>query len=509
MDNPVFLTLCLTLFYMSTPTKKQSMDSPMDRSDILSILESIEAMFNQCQHVLNSYTQASMLLAITTEAEMLLLKLQVMEKRWNIHPPFKEACNVNFYYWGNRIEELSLAIGGTESEKVKLLKEKCPSKHYLLDLYECLDDSPSHTGGTPYYAETNVSKFVAEQKRLRNLIYKNWNEEYHDKFHGLVARELNSHLEEVLKPVADRSFNIRMTCHTVLRELSIQLLKLHDTPGNIGRDQFARLADRVVEEEDYGGSKAKKTVEHDVKEAQNKIPDDQWEAYRDEEIKVAVDLVKYMKLGNKVFSYLGRDKTMLDNPAGLGKFLWSVRQNISNSDTTNLIELLYRIAVLSRDREQQAAVVPEQQPKPKSAEDVYRQRLAVKPQKPELPKFFNEKLASNPVAVESYYETLHHCGFFIGRTLIEEEKRAPDRRCYAGWKWSHLREAFVRLGFFRADSSKKGFAEHLADVFPYLGATNIQLGFNDRGGFIDDNTVARIIGEIEFEFEDVKEFMEK
>ena len=67
----------------------------------------------------------------------------------------------------------------------------------------------------------------------------------------------------------------------------------------------------------------------------------------------------------------------------------------------------------------------------------------------------------------------------------------------------------MRLGFFRADSSKKGFAENLADLFPYLGATNIQRGFNDRGGFVDDNSVARIISEIEFEFEDVKDLMDK
>ena len=60
---------------MSTRTKKLSSDSLTDKSDILSILESIDSMFEIYQNVFNSYTQDALMLAITTEAEMLLLKL--------------------------------------------------------------------------------------------------------------------------------------------------------------------------------------------------------------------------------------------------------------------------------------------------------------------------------------------------------------------------------------------------------------------------------------------------
>lgn len=213
-----------------------------------------------------------------------------------------------------------------------------------------------------------------------------------------------------------------------------------------------------------------------------------------------------------MFNYLGRDKTMLDNPAGMGRFLWSVRHNISRSDLNNLFELLYRIAYLSKDRELQTVVeqsaTPEQpQPEPKDAEGVYRKRKATTLQKPSLPKFFNEKLASNETAVDCFYETLHHCGFHIGRTLLPTEKEDAEQRCYEGWKWSHLREAFIRLDFFKADSSKKGFAEYLADVFPYLSATNIQRGFNSRGGYVDTNATRRIIQEMVNEFEDVVDVM--
>ena len=495
---------------MSTHPRKLSIDNHIDKSDILSILESIETMFEVYQKVLNIYTQTSLMLSMTTEAEMLILKLRVMQERWKVHPPFKEAISVNFYEWSRKIENMAKAIGGVEAagDEGYVIDEYCPSKHFLLDLYECLDESPSHSGGSPYYAESNVSKFIVEQSRMRTKIARKW-KEYQSKFSDLVPIELEEHLAGVYKPLAEGSVTIKMTCYTVLSDLSVALYNLYDTTyGRLNSDQFARLSGRVFEEDDYGCNKAKSDVEYEVNEMKNSTPEDQWDTRREEEIRVSIELIKDMKLESKVFTFLGRDKTMLDNPAGMGRFLWSVRHNISRSDLNNLYELLYRIAYLSKDREQQTVVEQTAppatpQPEPKDAEGVYRKRMATKPQRPPLPKFFNEELASNASAVDSFYETLHHCGFYIGRILLPSEKKDPEKRCYEGWKWSHLREAFVRLGFFKGDSSKKGFAEYLAEVFPYLSATNIQRSFNSRGGYVDTNATTRVIKDVMAEFKEV------
>lgn len=424
---------------MPTHPKKPSMDNRTDNSDILSILESIETMFEVYQKVLNIYTQTSLMLSMTTEAEMLILKLQVMQERWEVHPPFKEAISVNFYEWSRKIENMAKAIGGVEAsgDEGFSIDEYCPSKHYLLDLYECLDESPSHNGSLPYYAESNVTKFIAEQTRMRNKLARKW-KEYQSQFSDLVPKELEEHLGGVYKPLAEGGVTIKMTCHTVLRDLSVALYNLYDTTHvRMNGDQFARLAERVFEEEDYGGSQVKSNVEHEVNELKNSTPEDQWEARREEELRVSIDLVKYLKLESKVFNHLGRDKTMLDNPAGMGRFLWSVRHNISRSDLNNLFELLYRIAYLSKDRELQTVVeqsaTPEQpQPEPKDAEGVYRKRKATTLQKPSLPKFFNEKLASNETAIDCFYETLHHCGFYIGRTLLQQRRKTLNNAAMRG-----------------------------------------------------------------------------
>lgn len=497
---------------MSIHVKKQSIQSQDDKSDIKSILESIESMFEVCKKVFNSYTQSALMLSIATEAEMLLLKLRVMEERWKVHLPFKEASNVDFYLWSKKIEQMAQAIGGADAaaDSEYSLDEYCPSKHFMLDLYECLDESPSHNGGAAYYADPNVSKFIAEQTRIRRQIIRKWNH-YRIQFSGLVARELDEHIGDVLKPLADRCVNIKMTCYTILRDLSTALYNLYDTPkGNISRDQFTRLAERVVSEDEYGGRKAMDTVEHEVNEAKNNTPEDQWDARREDEIRVSLELIKDLKLGNKVFSFLGRDKTMLDNSAGLGRFLWSVRRDISNNDLYNLIELLYRMAYLTKEREQASVAEPVVQPTQSESKDavaVYNNRLSTKPRSPRLPNFFSERLTGNEDAVKCYYKTLHHCGFYIGRTLLEHEKKNEDTSCYTGWKWKHLREAFVKLDIIKTDSSKKGFAEHLSAVFPCLEATNIQRGFNSRGGYTDPVATKRIIADMVSEFKEVADLM--
>lgn len=499
---------------MSIHTKKQSIDKQIDKSDILSILESIETMIKVCQKVHNRYTKSALLLSITTEAEMLLLKLRKMNERWKTHLPFKEATNVNFYAWHKKIEMMSKAVEGDESARDSeySLVENCPSKHYLLDIYECLDESPSHNGGIPHFADTDVNNFIIEQGRIRSKLSRKWGE-YRIKFSSLVHEELNEELGDVLRPISLGQNDIQRTCQTVLSELSIALYDLFNAPwGRISQEQFERLAYRVIGEDEYGGPKAKIDVLHDMTEAKNDTPEDQWEARREDEIRVAIELIRDMKLESKVFTYLGRDKTMFDNPAGLGRFLWSVRNNISISDLSNLIELLYQIAYLSKDREQQIANEAKsnqqtQQSEPKGADAIYNKRKTTKMQTPPLPKFFNEKLAANETAVDCFYEILHHCGFFIGRPLLPAEKKDPETRCYEGWKWDYLREAFIKLGFFKADSSKRGFALYLADVFPYLTATNVQRSFNSRNAYVDSNAKQRIINEMVEEFDEVVDLM--
>ena len=316
-------------------------DRPQVQSDVLSSLETIDTMFEACQSVLNIYTQATLMLAITTEAKMLQLKLQVMKDRWNYHLPFKEACTVDFYDWSKKVKRMGLWMTGSD---------------------------------------------------------------------------------EAIK-----------------------------------RDQFIRLAERVVSEPEYGGPDAQKAASRYVVKLKNETPEDDWPRRREDDINASGDLISEMKYGGMVFRYLSHNYNIKGNYAGFGRFLNTFRKDITETDLGNLLEELFRILYLRDDKEQQEA--------------------AVTPQKPPLPKFFDKRLLNNPEAVEEYYQVLHHCGFFIGRTLVEEEKRDRDRRCYDGWKWKYLREALhPQPSTCQASQPTLSLATTWDILGYYLATTWVQLG---------------------------------
>ena len=87
--------------------RRQTNDVQQDKSDIMSILSAIEQIYNLCQSVLNTHAQTALMLSLTIETQMLLLKLQAMRERWQYHLPFKEACEVNFGKWSTKVERMA------------------------------------------------------------------------------------------------------------------------------------------------------------------------------------------------------------------------------------------------------------------------------------------------------------------------------------------------------------------------------------------------------------------
>lgn len=508
---------------MSSIPKKPSFDKHQDKSDVLSILQTIETMYEVCQDVLNTYTQTTLMLSIANEARMLLEKLCVMKARWRSHLPFKEACTVDFYDWGKKVEEMSLSLvaPGEQSDKGEPISEYCPSKHFLLDYYETLPETTAVPDYVPYYQEVNVVKFLTRQEKIRKQIVRQW-QEYKARFSDVSARKVDERIGNVLLPLSEKSVTIRMFCCEVLQQLSAELYQLDEVISRVfQRDQFARLGERIVCEAEYGGSKAQKAARHYVDKLKNTTPEEEWEEKCTGEIKASVEAINEMKHGRKVFNFLGRNYNIQWNHAGFGKFLNSCRHSISESELYDLMEQLYRILYFNEDNEQEkveqkssedaktesiTSAVPSLS---KDAQAVYQLRLSAHAERPKLPIFFNEVLAGNPDTIALFYDIFHHCGFYIGRTLLPDEKKDPQKNCYDGWKWKHVREAFIRLGFIRGDSTKKGLAEFFAKVFPYLSADNVKRGFNSRGTYEDPSAFRRIAAEIEGEFAPVKKCIEK
>ena len=498
---------------MSTPPKKQSSTLQQDKSDILSLLESIERLYVSYQTVLNTYTQTSLLLSIAIEAQTLLMKLRVVQERWTYHLPFKEACMVDFYEWAKNMKKMSrsLVVPEERSETNDQVHEYCPSKHFVLDLYEMLSKDEFGDASVPYFHEESVSKFLSAQDKIRKEVTKHWNT-YKYKFSELIARSFDGHVAQSLSLLADKSVVIRMVCSEVLQQLSAVLYQLYEMPPEvIKRDQFARLAERVVNETEYGGVKAQAAARRDVRILKNSTPENQWEQRCEDEVKASIDVINEMKYGRKVFTFIGQNYDITSQYAGLGRFLNSVRCDISDVELGDLIWQLFRIRYFHEELEKmQAAALAELsaateasgEPAAKDALSVYMKRKAVKPLRPRLPDFFNVNLVTDPEATTKFYDILHHCGFYIGRTLLSQEKADKNQYAYKGWKWKHLREALSKMKLIDPFTPKAALAEYLVEVFPYLEFEAVKRGFNNRGGQLENATTdERIIKEIQNEFE--------
>ena len=497
---------------MSIPFKKQNSDKKQDKSDVLSLLMVIKRMFEMSQEVLNTHTQTALMLSVTLEAQMLLMKLQVMKERWQYHLPFKEACGVRFDKWSKWMENMAKSLSPTEemdgnSEPVD---EYCPSKHFLLDLYETLPENASAPDHAPYYKELSVSKFVLNQDRIRKQITKNWLSSYEQRFSDAVSVQVENRISAKLDLICKQDSDIFKACQDTLQELSAKLYELHELCNSeIQTDQFTRLAERVTSESDYEGLKAKQSARNDVHDWKNKTPKKRREKTLQEEIDASIKLVRDSTYGSLLEEYIGEEFDIKGHSAEFGQFLHNVRKNISVTELNDLMLLLYHIRYFKEEQERQKVITAEffpaepANPQSKKKEDVYKNRFAQPPRRPILSRYFPKKLANNTRAFDKFYDILHHCGLYIGRPLLDTEKKDPDKSRYEGWKWKHLYQALINLGLLNQDTPKKSYGEYIESVFPSVKAENVIRSFGNRGVPKDERLSSRIIKDIEDEFDAV------
>lgn len=515
---------------MSQTSKRQSPSGQQDKADLLSLLQVVERLYESYTTVLNSHTQNALLLSLILEAQTLLDKLRVMNKRWRFHLPFKEACTVKFFDWSKKIERMSLDLdeSGKDNDTDRPASEYCPSKHFVLDLYENLREKDSGSDYEPYYRETNIRTFLGRQNEIRKQITGNWSS-YKAQFSDATAREVNRYVGDIVIPLSRKSDVIRQTCSDVLRQLSVELNQLDNIlTGVFSHDQLIRLTERVINESDYGCGKAKQAARRYIAEIKNTNPEEEWAELFELEIQVSLEKIGALKYGNSVTRFIGESNKLEGHYRGFGRFLHGCRHDITEEDLYELMEQLYRIQYVREEIEQQKAAqkVAEEEEREtradapevksdaasshKSASEIYKIRTTVKPARPKLPSFFSRGLSADEEATARFYDILHRIGFYIGRPFLPQEMKHPEISCYKGWKWKHLRDALSELGITSPAATQQGMADYLQAVFPYLRADSIKRGFNNKGINKEDPRITeRIVSDIKNEFRPVMDRLEK
>ena len=273
-----------------------------DKSNVLSMLKSIEQLFSLCQDDLNTCSQTSLMLSLTIESQMLLMKLRVMRERWKYHLPFKEACKVRFDKWSRRTARMASYFADKPEGSEEPISEDCPSKHFLLDFYSLLPENTESQDYVPYYKETAINRFVVNQERIRKQITERWKSHYKQRFSDLVAHELVQSRGIDLQPLQENGKTIRTACYDILTELSEELSLLNEMQEpDILPEQFARLADRVFSESDYEGRQSRDSARWDVKTWRNKTPKRRLEQSRKEEIDASIKAIEELRFGRLLY----------------------------------------------------------------------------------------------------------------------------------------------------------------------------------------------------------------
>lgn len=428
-----------------------------DSSDVKSLLETINQLYQVSCSVLNDHTQTSLRMSIAIEAQMLLSKLRVMNRRWKIHLPFKEASQVEFFIWSERMAEIGREMAGTaDGETPRKLDRYCPSKHFLLDLYSVLDEQD---GDKPrrYYEDTDVRHFVEQQELMRILVADDWRG-YVTKVSDKSVEDLASRSEADIELSYDGQF-VQTICCKVLEDLSDELYSLNQRLTlPISRKEFARLAERIMIEKEYGGRYAFLKAKAKVNTWMNSTPYDRIESERDEKIKECITEIEKTRFGGLFMQNVKIYKDFDSQYDSFGKFLFTVRDRITKDELSQLFELVFLIHHL------RSALTQNEQDDTDVAEDKGGEAAAVKTGDPDLPVEFSQNFRGNDEAVAKFYELLRKAGPHINRPKKSGDTSPAAK--YASWKWKHLKDALVKLKLLVGDVSKRTFSEYIHSVFP-------------------------------------------
>ena len=479
-------------------------DRRSDKSDVLSLLQTIDQLYQVSCSVLNDHTQTSLRMSIAIEAQMLLSKLQAMNRRWKIHLPFKEACQVDFFDWSVRMAEISKEILAAESDEAhRKFVRYCPSKHFMLDLYATVEDY-SHSKEIPYYEETDINKFVEQQKELQSRLADSWGD-YVTKVSDRAVEDLAEKGEADIELSSDGML-VQLLCSKVLKELSDELYALNQrltTP--ISRRDFSRLAERILIEEDYGGNYAFRKAKAKVNMWRNKTPYDRIETERDEKIKETIAEIEKTKFGGQFMQNVKIHKDLDTQRDSFGKFLFSVRASITKEDLSKLFELIFRIYHLRRvsEQDEQEEQEVEEVPSKEQTKSSFGQ-MDAGTKNPPLPLEFSQTFRSNDEAVAKFFELLRKAGHYMNRPKRKANEGTAASQ-YCGWKWIHLEDALIEMKLLARNIRNRTFSDFIHSVFPDRSSDSVYRALYRT----DESTYNSTVSDVKKYFKPVKEILDK
>ena len=442
--------------YLTWQLKQHKKMENIKKSDILTILENIDKMLQCYTTMVNSIAGRMQMLAIGIEAQSLASKLNLAAERWRYKLPFKEACDVDFKLWEEKIKDWAYEFfcieNGEETDGIEFFK---PNADHFIDQYfhECQTMNTDNEE-RPFYMIDNAIRY--------NNLLLNYKIDIENKENDWKKIIDNAAFDEIAdySDLSDKDNSMlkqilaRMFCLSV--SLYILRLALHK----------AHEALLCPEEATYKSLYERLSVAYfnqHIEEAKTSFQG--WLSKTPKKRQLKMLKEKLEKEKAKFFS--GKWKEALENYFDIekvlegtdaGKFIFKYREDLTLEEVGQIVGQYHKMACILEEisRLENKAEV---KPVAKIAETPQETKIM------ELSPIFARGIRESATATNLIVEAIRE---------IAVTTSTPDRKLSGGKTWGHVKEALCWMGVIDSNCLGTEFGRAIEAICPDKKHTNVE-----------------------------------
>ena len=442
--------------YLTWQLKQHKKMENNKKSDILTILENIDKMLQCCTTMVNSIAGRMQMFAIAIEAQSLASKLNLAAGRWRYKLPFKEACDVDFKLWEEKIKDWAYEFfcieNGEETDGIEFFK---PNADHFIDQYfhECQTMNTDNEE-RPFYMIDNAIRY--------NNLLLNYKIDIENKENDWKKIIDNAAFDEIAdySDLSDKDNSMlkqilaRMFCLSV--SLYILRLALHK----------AHEALLCPEEATYKSLYERLSVAYfnqHIEEAKTSFQG--WLSKTPKKRQLKMLKEKLEKEKAKFFS--GKWKEALENYFDIekvlegtdaGKFIFKYREDLTLEEVGQIVGQYHKMACILEEisRLENKAEV---KPVAKIAETPQETKIM------ELSPIFARGIRESATATNLIVEAIRE---------IAVTTSTPDRKLSGGKTWGHVKEALCWMGVIDCNCLGTEFGRAIEAICPDKKHTNVE-----------------------------------
>lgn len=442
--------------YLTWQLKQHKKMENIKKSDILTVLENIDKMLQCCTTMVNSIAGRMQMFAIAIEAQSLASKLNLAAERWRYKLPFKEACDVDFKFWEEKIKDWAYEFfcieNDEETDGIEFFK---PNADHFIDQYfhECQTMNTDNEE-RPFYMIDNAIRYnnlLLEYKIDIENKDNNWKKIIDNAAFDEIAdySDLSDEDNSMLKQILARMFWLSVSLYI----LRLALHKAHEALLCPEEATYKSLYERLsvayfnqhIEEAkaSFQGWLSKTPKKRQLKMLKEKLEKEKAKFFSG-------------KWKEALENYFDIEKVLEGTDAG--KFIFKYREDLTLEEVGQIVGQYHKMACILEEisRLENKAEV---KPVAKIAETPQETKIM------ELSPIFARGIRESATATNQIVEAIRE---------IAVTTSTPDRKLSGGKTWGHVKEALCWMGVIDCNCLGTEFGRAIEAICPDKKHTNVE-----------------------------------